>query len=87
MPGGIEDQCRPVWANLTAALTAAHAAAGMDVTNLVKVTTYLGDHQYAGVNTVVRAEVLGGHRPALTVVVAGIWDPAWLIEIEAIAAA
>jgi 2-iminobutanoate/2-iminopropanoate deaminase len=31
--------------------------------------------------------ILGDHRPALTVIVAGIWDPAWLIEIEAIAAA
>lgn len=82
MPEGIEDQCRLVWENLTSALT----AADMDVTNLVKVTTFLGDRAHAAVNTAVRNEVLRGHRPALTVVVAGIWDPAWLIEIEAIAA-
>lgn len=82
VPTGIEEQCRLVWANMTAALTAAH----MDVTNLVKVTTLLSDRGHAAVNTAVRNQVLGHHRPALTVIVTGIWDPAWLIEIEAIAA-
>jgi len=81
-PDGIEAQCRQVWANLTAVLHDAQ----MDVTNLVKVTTFLADRAYAEVNTTVRAEVLGTHRPALSVIQAGIWDPAWLIEIEAIAA-
>ena len=83
MPDRIEDQCRLVWANLTAAL----AAAAMDVTNLVKVTTMLSDREYAAANTDIRNEVLGDHRPALTVIVAGIWDPSWLIEIEAVAPA
>jgi len=59
----------------------------MDVTNLVKVTTFLSDRADAAVNTAVRNDVLGTHRPALTVIMAGIWDPAWLIEIEATAAA
>jgi len=72
-----------MWANLTAVL----AAADMSVGNLVKATTFLGDRAHAGVNTAVRDEVLRGHRPALTVIVAGIWDPAWLVEIEAVAAA
>jgi hypothetical protein len=31
--------------------------------------------------------VLGGHSPALTVIIADIFDSAWLLEIEAIAAA
>lgn len=83
MPDRIEDQCRLVWAHLTAAL----AAAAMDVTNLVKVTTILSDREYAAANTDIRNEVLGDHRPALTVIVAGIWDRSWLIEIEAVAAA
>jgi enamine deaminase RidA (YjgF/YER057c/UK114 family) len=82
IPDGIEGQCRLVWANLTAVL----AEAGMEVTNLVKVTTFLSDRAHAAVNTAVRNEVLGTHHPALTVVLADIWDPAWLIEIEAIAA-
>jgi hypothetical protein len=30
--------------------------------------------------------VLGQHAPALTVLIAGIFDEAWLLEIEAIAA-
>ncbi|MFQ6392630.1 hypothetical protein ACLMAJ_04200 [Nocardia sp. KC 131] len=40
----------------------------------------------AEVNTSVRREVLGDHKPALTVVLAGIFDPRWLLEIEVIAA-
>jgi 2-iminobutanoate/2-iminopropanoate deaminase len=83
VPDGIEAQCRLAWANLTAVL---HEA-GMGVTNLVKVTTFLSDRAHATVNTAVRNDVLGGHRPALTVIIAGIWDAAWLIEIEAVAAA
>jgi enamine deaminase RidA (YjgF/YER057c/UK114 family) len=83
VPEGIEAQCRLVWSNLTAVLR----EADMDVTNLVKVTTYLSDRAHADVNSTVRREVLGAHLPALTVVITGIWDPAWLIEIEAIAAA
>lgn len=39
------------------------------------------------VNAIVCREVLGGHSPALTVVIAGIFDEKWLLEIEAIAAA
>lgn len=60
-----------VWANLTAAL----AAADMSVGNLVEVTTFLRNRAHAAVNTAVRGEVLRGHRPALTVIVARIWDP------------
>lgn len=58
---------------------------GMGVTNLVKITT-LSDREYAGMNTAVRQDFLGDHRPSLTVIITGIWDPAWLVEIEAIAA-
>lgn len=47
----------------------------------------LGDRAHAAVNTAVRSEVLGEHCPALTVIITGIFDPAWLVEIEAIAAA
>jgi hypothetical protein len=31
--------------------------------------------------------VLGDRSPALTIVIAGIYDEAWLLEIEAVAAA
>lgn len=76
-------QAELVWANLMAQL----AAAGMGVENLVKVTTFLASREHAAVNADVRGAVLGGHAPALTVIVAGIFDERWLLEIEAVAAA
>ncbi len=51
------------------------------------VTTHLGDRGAAEVNTAVRKEVLGNHCPALTVIIAEIFDARWLLEIEVIAAA
>ncbi|WP_219470447.1 RidA family protein [Nonomuraea rhizosphaerae] len=82
VPEGFEEQCRLVWANITAAL---HEA-GLGVSSLVKVTTFLSDRRYADVNGAVRREVLGDHAPALTVIIAEIFDSAWLLEVEVIAA-
>ncbi len=76
-------QGEQVWANVETQL---HAA-GMTLDNLVKVTTYLADRSYALDNREVRLRVLAGRQPALTVIVAGIFDEAWLVEIEAVAAA
>ena len=61
-------------------------AAGMTLDNLVMHRTYLADRSYTLVNRAVRSEVLGGRETALTVVIAGIFDEAWLLEIEAVAA-
>ena len=72
-----------IWAHISAVL----ASATLSVTDIVKVTTYLSSRDVASANTQVRNEVLGDHRPALTVVVAEIFDPAWLLEIEVVAAA
>jgi 2-iminobutanoate/2-iminopropanoate deaminase len=83
VPDDVEEQCRLIWAHITAVL----AEAGMTVANLVKVTTFLGDRAHAAANTAVRQEVLGEHAPALTVIVTGIFDPVWLVEIDAVAAA
>ena len=83
VPASFEAQARMVWRHLLAQLTAAN----MGITNLVKVTTFLSSREHAGVNGAVRRDVLGDHTPALTVIVAGIYDPRWLLEIEAIAAA
>jgi 2-iminobutanoate/2-iminopropanoate deaminase len=82
VPETFEEQCRLVWANVEAQLR----AAGMTFDDLVKVTTFLSDRRFADENARVRREVLGTRAPALTVVVAGIFDEAWLLEIEAIAA-
>ena len=83
VPTDFKSQCRLVWANVEAQLK----AAGMTLDNLVKVTTFLSDRRYRQENYEVRMEVLGGRSPALTVIITGIYDEAWLLEIEAIAAA
>jgi 2-iminobutanoate/2-iminopropanoate deaminase len=59
----------------------------MSVANLVKVTVFLSSRDYALANREIRQEVLGSHAPALTVIITGIFDEKWLLEIEATAAA
>lgn len=83
LPETFAEQCRQCWANLEAQLI----AADMTLDNLVKVTTFLSDRRYAIENREVRLAVLAGRQPALTVIVTGIFDEAWLVEIEAVAAA
>ena len=51
-----------------------------------RVTTFLSDRAHAAENSAIRQEVLAGLTPALTIIIAGIYDPAWLLEIEVIAA-
>lgn len=82
VPESFTEQCRLVWRNIEAQLR----AAGMGLANIVKVTTFLSDRAYAAENSAIRREVLAGLTPALTIVIAGIYDPAWLLEIEVIAA-
>jgi 2-iminobutanoate/2-iminopropanoate deaminase len=82
VPGTFDAQCRLVWHNVEAQLRAAE----MTLANVVKVTTFLADRTHAAENSAIRREVLVGLRPALTVIIADIYDPAWLLEIEVIAA-
>jgi enamine deaminase RidA (YjgF/YER057c/UK114 family) len=82
VPDTFEAQCRQVWANIDRIL----ADAGMERRDLVKVTTFLSDRKYREENSRIRREILGEHLPALTVIIADIYDPAWLLEIEATAA-
>src|SRR4051812_32060339 len=82
LPDGFAAQCRQVWANLAAAL----AHHGMGLSDLVKVTTFLSDRAYREENSAIRQEVLGDHAPALTVIITGIYDEGWLLEVEAVAA-
>jgi enamine deaminase RidA (YjgF/YER057c/UK114 family) len=76
-------QCEQVWSNIETQL----AAAGMTLDNLVKVTTFLADRDDALENRTVRIRRLAGRQPALTVIVTGLFDAAWRVEIEAVAAA
>ena len=82
LPKEFKDQARLAWANVEAQLR----AAGMSLDNLVKVTIFLSDRAYNLENREVRRAVLGERPVALTVIITGIFDPAWLLEIEAVAA-
>jgi 2-iminobutanoate/2-iminopropanoate deaminase len=83
VPADFREQSRIVWSNIEAQLR----AAGMTLDNLVKVTSFLSDRRYIAENRLIRKEVLGDRAPALTVIITGIFDEKWLLEIEAIAAA
>jgi len=83
VPEDFAGQCKLAWENVRAQLR----EAGMDFSNLVKVTTYLSDRSQGIENRVIRKEMLGDLAPALTVVIVGIFESRWLVEIEAIAAA
>ncbi|RYG20567.1 MAG: RidA family protein, partial [Caulobacteraceae bacterium] len=75
-------QCEQVWDNVETQLR----AAGMTQDNLVKVTTFLSDREFALPNREVRLRRLGGRQTALTVIVTGLFEAGWLVEIEAVAA-
>ncbi|HWS63099.1 MAG TPA: RidA family protein [Steroidobacteraceae bacterium] len=83
LPSDFPSQARLVWRNVIAQLQ----AAGMSAANLVKVTVFLSSREYALANREIRQEMLGSHRPALTVIITGIFEEKWLLEIEAVAAA
>lgn len=83
VPKDFRSQCRLAWANVRSQLE----AAGMSFDDLVKVTVFLSDRRHRQENYEVRTEVLGKRTPALTIVICGIYDEAWLLEIEAVAAA
>ncbi|GGN78684.1 hypothetical protein GCM10010112_52680 [Actinoplanes lobatus] len=83
VPEAFEEQCEQVWRNILASLE----AAGMTHRNLVKVTTFLSRRDLRDSNSRIRQRVLDGHHPAVTVIITGIYDEQWLLEIEAVAAA
>ena len=82
VPTNFYDQCKLVWQNIEQQLI----KAGMMLTNIVKITVFLSDRKYREENALVRKEILGDHQPALTVIIAGIYEEKWLLEIEVIAA-
>jgi 2-iminobutanoate/2-iminopropanoate deaminase len=82
VPEGFEAQARQVWHNVDAQLR----AAGMSKADIVKVTTYLADRHHLVANREIRNDYLGALAPAMTVVIAGIFDSAWLLEVEVVAA-
>ena len=81
VPASFREQAELAWSNVEAQLV----AAGMGLGNIVRHTTYLSDRKHRAENSEVRRQVLEGHEPALTVIIADIFDEAWLLEIEAVA--
>jgi enamine deaminase RidA (YjgF/YER057c/UK114 family) len=81
VPEAFADQADQAWRNVDAQLR----AAGMTRDDLVKVTVFLADRAHALGNREARRRYLGDRAIAMSVVIVGIFDAAWLLEIEAIA--
>ncbi len=76
---GLEAQLGQCWDNLIAVLQ----AAGMEVTDLVKVTIFVTAPNAIAVSRRIREQKLKGHAPAATFLqVAGLARPDFLAEIE-----
>jgi 2-iminobutanoate/2-iminopropanoate deaminase len=81
--GGFEGQCIQAIANLESILL----AAGMSLSDVVKVTVFLTRREDLAALREVRLQRLAGAPAVTVVIVAGLHDPDWLVEIEAVAAA
>lgn len=80
---GIEEQSRLVWQHIVAVL----AEADMAIEDIVQLNMLLVNRDDRGPASSVRGEFLGEHRPTSTLmVVSGLANPDWLIEIDFIAA-
>jgi 2-iminobutanoate/2-iminopropanoate deaminase len=83
VPEDLAGQCACVWTNLEAILT----GAGMVMTDVVSMTTYVVPGQDLSVVMAARDRSMGGHLVASTlVIVAALARPAWRIEISLVAA-
>jgi 2-iminobutanoate/2-iminopropanoate deaminase len=83
LPETFEEQAELIWNHLESIL----AAAQLTITDLVSLRFYLAEPALDPANVATLKRRLGNHRAARTVVCAGLLEPGWLIEIEAIAAA
>jgi 2-iminobutanoate/2-iminopropanoate deaminase len=84
VPSGLVEQAETIWANIAAML----ADAALTPADVVSVTTYVTPGHNLGPVMAVRDRFLAGHRAASTlVVVAELAQPAWLLEIQVVAAA
>lgn len=82
-PATMAEQADQVFANLIAHLR----AHGLDATSIVKLTTFMVAGHDGDAVRAARLKHLGAHRPASTAVfVSQLVDPAWFVEVEAVAA-
>ncbi len=83
MPTTMEEQADQVFANIIALLK----AHGLEATSIVKLTTFMVAGHDGDAVRAARLKHLGSHRPASTAVfVSQLVDPAWFVEIDAVAA-
>ena len=81
---GPEAQMETAWRNVLAILE----SAGMGPDDLVRINGYVTRSEDVGLYRQVRMRMIPDARPASTlIVIAGLVDPNWLVEIEAVAAA
>ena len=79
IPDSGEEQIAQVFANLTAIL----AATGLTTANLVKTTVFLTDRALLPALRAERTKVMGDLVPASTLlIVSGLADPRFVVEIE-----
>jgi 2-iminobutanoate/2-iminopropanoate deaminase len=83
IPENVEAQTALAWRNLQAQLRAAN----MGIENLVKITTIVRNQADVAAVRAGRSAVLGQHRPASTLIIGGLSNPAWKVEVEGIAVA
>lgn len=82
-PATLAEQADQVFANIVTLLK----AHGLDATSIVKLTTFMVAGQDGNAVREARVKHLGTHRPASTAVfVSQLVDPAWFVEVDAIAA-
>ena len=82
-PSTIAEQADQVFANIVALLQ----SHGFGPTDIVKLTTFMVAGQDGDAVRAARRKHLGAHRPASTAVfVSQLVDPAWFVEVEAVAA-
>jgi enamine deaminase RidA (YjgF/YER057c/UK114 family) len=81
MPSSFEEQGDVIWRHIGTLLR----AADMDYADLVSLRTYLADPEYDQANVRLRVKYLGSHQLSSTVVCCRLLDPAWKLEIEAVA--
>ena len=83
MPADFSGQADLIWSHLEAILQSAE----MTIDDLVSLRFYLAEPAHDPANVAVLQRRLGDHHAARTVVCAGLLEPGWLVEIEAVAAA
>jgi enamine deaminase RidA (YjgF/YER057c/UK114 family) len=82
MPESFEEQAEVIWGHIRTLLQ----SAGMDLSNIISLRTYLADLRYDEANVRLRVKHLGTNEPASTVICCQLLDPKWKLEIEAMAA-